>query len=385
MAITVKPWDGETYAANTFDDIFRVALNGDDQATRCVLPGVDGEFVVSGTSSPVAVAAGAAIVNGKVIISTASENVVVPTPSGDTRIDCIVLEVDYALATADAAIVRVAGSEGGAAPSVTQTDGTKWQTKIAEVSITTGGVITVTNSDCKLKFPTSYNVDDSTIEVSSNALRLKDTGTTNAKLAASCKRMKGEIIMWSGSLGTGGNAHFPVDPDTSAANANWHICNGDTQNSVVTPNLADKFVICAGSTYAAAATGGAATKNLAHTHEEGTLAAANESAHTHAGGTYTTGAGSAHNHSNPNTGAMVGGTSLDISAGIGSISVDDHTHTQGATGTEAAHTHTSFTGASAAGSAHTHTIDGATASGGSATQDIMPPYYALVFLCYVGS
>jgi microcystin-dependent protein len=53
----------------------------------------------------------------------------------------------------------------------------------------------------------------------------------------------GGIIMWSGAL--------------NAIPAGWALCNGQTSNNRVTPNLQDRFVVGAGSSYGVGATGGA--------------------------------------------------------------------------------------------------------------------------------
>ncbi len=51
---------------------------------------------------------------------------------------------------------------------------------------------------------------------------------------------------------------------------------------------------------------------------------------------------------------------------------------------EWSHTHW-VSGTTNSNGSHSHTVYGTTDSGGSATQDIMPPYYALTYLCYVGA
>ena len=71
----------------------------------------------------------------------------------------------------------------------------------------------------------------------------------------------GAIIMWSGNLG-GSDGHRPIVG--GVANEDWHLCNGDVVGSVTTPDLRNRFVVGAGSTYARGATGGATTS--AHTH-----------------------------------------------------------------------------------------------------------------------
>jgi microcystin-dependent protein len=130
----------------------------------------------------------------------------------------------------------------------------------------------------------------------------------------------GLIAMWSGSA-----ANIP---------GGWALCNGANG----TPNLTNRFIIGAGNTYAVNATGGSKIYNLSHT------------------------------HTGPN-----------------------HTHTySGTTGTPSDENdrEDSHADNNTPGRYHTHTYSGTTAAagtentgiGGSATQDIMPPYYALCFI-----
>lgn len=163
----------------------------------------------------------------------------------------------------------------------------------------------------------------------------------------------GAIVIWSGSA-----ASIP---------SGWVICDG--LNS--TPNLRDRFVVGAGTTYAVGATGGqnTITDVPAHTHGVGTLANASDGAHTHNGTTSNTGA---HTHT---AGTSVSGNNGALSgyanSGIGTSSATVTTSSSGA------HSHT-FTTDSAG--AHTHAISGSTASTGSASVDVRPLYYAL---CYI--
>lgn len=168
----------------------------------------------------------------------------------------------------------------------------------------------------------------------------------------------GGIIIWSGS-----SASIP---------ANWYLCNGANG----TPDLRDRFVVGAGTTYAVGATGGQNTITTvpAHTHGVGNLANASDGSHTHTG---TTASGGDHNHlgaasagNNGNTtryptGNNFGNTYSGLNAAITWMaSSGNHTHT--------------FTTDS--GGAHTHTISGNVASSGNASVDVRPPYYAL---CYI--
>lgn len=157
----------------------------------------------------------------------------------------------------------------------------------------------------------------------------------------------GGIVMWSGTVAT-----IP---------ANWALCDGTDG----TPDLRNKFIIGAGSTYNPAATGGAATVTLleanlpAHTHTF-TGTAALDGSHSH------TATDSGHSHSylkSVSTGGIAGGTgALDgnssDSTGSGSANITVSTHT-----------------------GHTHNVTGTNSSVGSGTAvNILPPYFALAFI-----
>lgn len=155
----------------------------------------------------------------------------------------------------------------------------------------------------------------------------------------------GFIGMWSGSIGS-----IP---------SGWYLCNGSNG----TPDLRDRFIVGAGSTYAVGATGGAASVTLteaqlpAHTHAI-TATTASAGDHTHA--VYDP--GHAHSYTSPGgTGTIAGG--FGISA-IGAV-------------TGAATTGISLGTAGA----HTHVITATAATTGSgASIENRPPYYALAYI-----
>jgi microcystin-dependent protein len=130
----------------------------------------------------------------------------------------------------------------------------------------------------------------------------------------------GGIIIWSGSA--------------AAIPAGWLLCNGTSS----TPDLRDRFVVGAGSTYAVGATGGSADAvAVAHTH---TFSA-------------TTGGAGAFSFTVRSDAFGSDGVAAGNGGGVYSLSQPDHTHT----------------------------VSGTTASTGvSGTNANLPPYYAL---CYI--
>lgn len=143
------PWAGQSvgdagpYSDDDWSDVWR-KLFVQDRAVQGIIRDYLDELAVSGVTSPVDVETGAAIVDGKFYENDAAATIAVPTPSVSTRVDLIVLEKDFAAQTVR--ITREAGTEGAGAPSIVQTDGTTWQIPLAQASITTGGVITVTDA-----------------------------------------------------------------------------------------------------------------------------------------------------------------------------------------------------------------------------------------------
>jgi microcystin-dependent protein len=200
----------------------------------------------------------------------------------------------------------------------------------------------------------------------------------------------GVILLWSGSVAT-----IP---------SGWALCNGSSG----TPDLRNRFVVGAGSTYSVGDTGGSATSTLttnelpAHTHSlsaSGTTSG-QSAGHTHTFSGTSSGQSVTHSHavtdpghthimtaqnqgasdSHLNAGAVAASfsgtfnatpTSQSATTGIslGNASVD-HNHTYSGT-------------TSAVSGDHTHTVtvtgtSGSTGSGAAFTN--LPPYYALAYI-----
>lgn len=98
---------------------------------------------ITGTASPVSMDTGGGLVDGKPYKNDAAATMVIPSPTTLTRIDRLVLRADWANHLVR--LTRIAGTEGGGVPAITQTPGTTYDIKLFQASITTGGVITLTD------------------------------------------------------------------------------------------------------------------------------------------------------------------------------------------------------------------------------------------------
>jgi len=178
----------------------------------------------------------------------------------------------------------------------------------------------------------------------------------------------GFIGMWSGSIAT-----IP---------AGWGICDGSSGR----PDLRDRFIVGAGSTYSIGNTGGANAVTLieanlpAHTHSFSGTGSSNEVdlSHTHTFSGTTDGGGS-HSHTRLSTSTASGGSN----SGAWTVVAADGGTTTTSTAIVGNHTHTySGTTSSFSGNhSHTITVSGVIGSTGSGTgHENRPPYYALAFI-----
>jgi microcystin-dependent protein len=164
----------------------------------------------------------------------------------------------------------------------------------------------------------------------------------------------GLIAMWSGN--------------TSNVPLGWALCNGQSG----TPDLRDRFIVGAGSTYGTNTNGGSLTTAGGGSHSHTALEAG---AHTHAGATaghaLTTAQIPSHTHGLYYTVANSygGGTGAGITA-ISSASGTNEPNV-GSTGSGQAHSH-----AINSDGAHTHVVSTVV----DHTHVATPPYYALAFI-----
>jgi microcystin-dependent protein len=210
---------------------------------------------------------------------------------------------------------------GSSTPLATYTDNTGATANANPIVLGTDGR---PSSEVWLTYGYNYKFilktsDDTTIQTYDNLYGIIGTQPTSGATIPA-----GLISMWSGSIGS-----IP---------SGWYLCDGSNG----TPNLTDRFVIGAGSTYAVNGTGGASTA---------TLITANLPAHTHTA--TVTDPGHLHTYD------RVNGVSGQSGGGASVISSYTTTNTSTAT------TGISVTNAS---------------TGSGTSFSILPPYYALAFI-----
>lgn len=170
-----------------------------DPATEAVHPDWGGGLAVSGTASPVSVATGAALVAGIPFESDAAVTFTVSTPTLGTTGHRIVLRADYSAKTVRLALLS--SSNGVAAiPAVTQVANTTWEVGIASLTITTGGVITITDTRGYLHYRTRVNtamLDDGNVTTAKLANDSVDDTKVGARVPQFIARQGGNASDWS--------------------------------------------------------------------------------------------------------------------------------------------------------------------------------------------
>lgn len=156
-----------TYTRDQLAEVFRSAFLSD--------PTTQGPFsglAVSGTASPLTLATGAACVYGYLHFCTTGGDLAVATPSVGTTGGHVVVRVNWTAQTVRAFAVR--NTDGvNSTPALTQTAGTIWEIRLATFTITTGGVIVVTDARAFAHFAQMVATAN-----------LDNLAVTNAKLAA---------------------------------------------------------------------------------------------------------------------------------------------------------------------------------------------------------
>lgn len=369
--------DGRPYTDAETRQFHRAVFMQDDETAVFVLEGAGNEFAVTAPSAnTLRVNTGAAFVDGFFIPSDASEDLAANNaPGGQSRRDRVIIRANWAAYT-----VRLVLKEGtsGTVPSLTQTRNTTWEMSLAYYDIDDAGAITNLTSevgdDEMCHFATRVKagmfdadvVDDSTLELSSGAMRIKSTaagdglggggasplevkvdgstieidGDTLKVVGGEASiRIVGEIIANAeATLGGTDSRRMVV---SAVAYESWVHCDGGAAvNGVTIPDYRGKVIAGASASNAAGTTAGADSIDIAHTHPATGLSMNTVADHKHDVGTAP-------------TGDIQGGTTYHL--------VTDNAGT------------------------HTHTMAGNVESRLSATQDVrQPTAYENVFI-YVGT
>jgi trimeric autotransporter adhesin len=218
------------YTADQLFEIYRFLFTGAVGTNRGgVAPDYGSKLAVSGSTSPVAVADGAALSYGIPYANTTPVNVTIPTPTTATRIDRVVLRASWAAQTVR--ITRIAGVEGaGTPPNLQQSAGVTWDIPLAQVSINTAGVMTITDERQYLQGLGDGGVGTAKLAAAAvTTAKLADGAVTTAKLAdgavTTAKLADGAVTsgkLADGAVATGDMADSAV---TSAKLANSSVNN----------------------------------------------------------------------------------------------------------------------------------------------------------------
>ena len=167
----------------------------------------------------------------------------------------------------------------------------------------------------------------------------------------------GGIIIWSGA--------------SNAIPTRWSLCSGQTVNSNVTPDLRNRFVVGAGSTYSVGDFGGFTDAiNISHTHTTNSTGSHGHSASTDTIGNHT------HNYTDDdNAGPNIGSWGVTKHGSLGGGG-STGSGTQHGWKTNSAGNHSHSVSVNSGGS-HSHSVN---SSGSSGSGRNLPPYYAL---CYI--
>lgn len=149
-------------------------------ATEGVLKNYANGLAVSGAATPLTVATGAAVADGFPYENDAAVSLAVPTPAVGTTGKRVVLRAAHAARTVRIALITSADGVS-AFPALTQSAGVTWEISLATLSVTTGGVITVTDARSYAHFNSQVataNIDDSSVTTP----KIADANITTAKV-----------------------------------------------------------------------------------------------------------------------------------------------------------------------------------------------------------
>ena len=231
------------YTAADFYNFMRRLLITDQEASQGVLRGVLNELAVTGSSSPLTVASGAAIVYGIFYSNSSPVSLAVGTPVTSTTGFRINLQADWNTQTIRA-VVQVNTDGTPDIPALVQTAGDEWNIPLATGTITQAGAIALTSAREYCQFAEYLTADmiDALAGLSVVGRASSSEGAAAAITAASdgqvLRRASG-VVGW-GTVETAGIADDAVTNDKLADNAidTDQIIDG----AITTAKLADNAV-----------------------------------------------------------------------------------------------------------------------------------------------
>jgi hypothetical protein len=131
------------YLETVFHSLWKKLFTQNDN--EGVLFGYLNSLSVSGISGGVIVESGAALVNGWFYENDSQLTLAIETPASNPRIDRIVVQLNPGSQIARVAVVQGTEAASPTAPALTQNSGGIWEIPLAQVLVTTGGVITVSS------------------------------------------------------------------------------------------------------------------------------------------------------------------------------------------------------------------------------------------------
>jgi len=159
-----------------------------DPTVEGVCKGVLGELEVTGTGTPLDVEDGAAVCYG-LYLNDAATTLAVSTPAIGTTGGRVVLQTNWAgtggaSLEARTRLAVVMSSDGVASiPALTQSFGTTWEISLATFTVTTGGVITVTD-DRTFRMSTAMVDTEEIVDLAVTTAKLDSLAVTSGKIGA---------------------------------------------------------------------------------------------------------------------------------------------------------------------------------------------------------
>jgi hypothetical protein len=197
MAQRSWPWstvaglgDGAAELSEAYSREFLALYFGvQNPAVEGVCKGVSiGELAVTGIATPLSVAAGAGICYG-LYLNDAAATVAVSTPAIGTTGGRVVLQTNWAgtggagLEARTRLAVKMSADGVIAIPALTQAFGTTWEISLATFTVTTGGVITVTD-DRTFRRATSVVNTDEIVNLAVTEAKIGALAVTAGKIGA---------------------------------------------------------------------------------------------------------------------------------------------------------------------------------------------------------